>query len=78
MTRIMDLRNGDALIDIDGKLTICDWKTSKEVRSDEMLLNYCHQLGAYNYALRKLTGIECTQALVCIARRSEGQNYWIV
>ena len=35
-----------------------------------MLLNYCHQLGAYNYALRKLTGIECTQALVCIARRS--------
>ena len=60
----------DALIDIDGKLTICDWKTSKEVRSDEMLLNYCHQLGAYNYALRKLTGIECNQALVCIARRS--------
>jgi ATP-dependent exoDNAse (exonuclease V) beta subunit len=60
----------DALIDIDGKLTICDWKTSKEVRSDEMLINYCHQLGAYNYALRKLTGIECNQALVCIARRS--------
>ena len=60
----------DALIDIDGKLTICDWKTSKEVRSDEMLVNYCHQLGAYNYALRKLTGIECNQALVCIARRS--------
>jgi len=60
----------DALIDVDGKLTICDWKTSKEVRSEEMLTNYCHQLGAYNYALRKITGIECNQALVCIARRS--------
>ena len=60
----------DALIDIDGVLTICDWKTSKEVRSEEMLTNYCHQLGAYNYALRKITGIECNQALVCIARRS--------
>ena len=60
----------DALIDVDGVLTICDWKTSKEVRSEEMLTNYCHQLGAYNYALRKITGIECNQALVCIARRS--------
>jgi ATP-dependent exoDNAse (exonuclease V) beta subunit len=60
----------DALVDIDGKLTICDWKTSKEVRSEEMLTNYCHQLGAYNYALRKITGIECSQALICIARRS--------
>ena len=60
----------DALVDIDGKLTICDWKTSKEVRSEEMLTNYCHQLGAYNYALRNLTGIECSQALICIARRS--------
>ena len=39
MTKIMDLLVlADALIDIDGKLTICDWKTSKEVRSDEMLI----------------------------------------
>ena len=60
----------DALVDIDGKLTICDWKTSKDIRSEEMLTNYCHQLGAYNYALRNLTGIECSQALICIARRS--------
>ena len=60
----------DALVDIDGKLTICDWKTSKDIRSEEMLTNYCHQLGAYNYALRKITGIECSQALICIARRS--------
>ena len=32
------LNGCDALIDIDGKLTVCDWKTSKEIRSDEMLL----------------------------------------
>ena len=61
----------DALLDIDGDGPfIVDWKTAKEIRSDDMIEQFCHQLGAYNYALRKLTGIECTQALVCIARRS--------
>ena len=60
----------DALIDIDGVLTICDWKTSKDVRSDEMLVNYCHQLGAYNYALRKLTELNVTRPWYVLLERS--------
>ena len=60
----------DALIDIDGKLTICDWKTSKEVRSDDMIEQFCHQLGAYSLGLQHLTGIKPKYGAVVVARRS--------
>lgn len=60
----------DALVDIDGKLTICDWKTSARERSEEMLLNYKHQLGAYSHSLRGMTGIQPEAGAIVVARRS--------
>jgi hypothetical protein len=60
----------DALLDIDGKLTICDWKTSARERSEEMLLNYKDQLGAYSHSLRWMTSIQPEAGAIVVARRS--------
>ena len=61
----------DALLDIDGKGPfIVDWKTAKEVRSDDMIEQFCHQLGAYSIGLESLTGIAPKYGAVVVARRS--------
>ena len=60
----------DALLEIDGKLYITDWKTSERERSDELLLNYKHQLGAYASGLAYLTGIYPEAGAIVVARRS--------
>jgi len=60
----------DALIDVDGKLTICDWKTSERARSESMLRNYIHQCGAYSLGLESLTGIRPEAGAIVVARRS--------
>lgn len=60
----------DALLDVGGKLTIVDWKTSARARSDDMLLNYIHQLGAYSVGLKHLTGISAEAGAIVVARRS--------
>ena len=61
----------DALLDIDGDGPfIVDWKTAKEVRSDDMIEQFCHQLGAYSIGLEHLTGIKPKYGAVVVARRS--------
>jgi hypothetical protein len=61
----------DALLDIDGKGPfIVDWKTAKEARSDDMINQFCHQLGAYSLGLKSLTGIQAKYGAVVVARRS--------
>ena len=61
----------DALLDIDGKGPfIVDWKTAKEIRSDDMIEQFCHQLGAYSIGLESLTGIAPKYGAVVVARRS--------
>ncbi len=66
----------DALIDLCGTLTVADWKTSgasahqKEETKQARLLNYRHQLGAYNIGLKHLTGIVVPQAAIVLARRT--------
>ena len=61
----------DALLDIDGDGPfIVDWKTAKEVRSDDMIEQFCHQLGAYSLGLQCLTGIKPKYGAVVVARRS--------
>jgi len=61
----------DALLDIDGEGPfIVDWKTAKEVRSDDMIEQFCHQLGAYSIGLENLTGIKPKYGAVVVARRS--------
>ena len=60
----------DALLDVGGKLTIVDWKTSARARSDEMLTNYKHQLGAYSLGLKHLVGVEAAGGAIVVARRS--------
>ena len=47
-----------------------DWKTAKEVRSDDMIEQFCHQLGAYSIGLEHLTGIKPKYGAVVVARRS--------
>ena len=61
----------DALIDYNGKgPMICDWKTSFNKRSEELLTDYTDQLGAYSFALRQLTGINPAGGLIVVARRA--------
>jgi hypothetical protein len=60
----------DALLDIRGKgPLICDWKTSFNKRSEELLEDYMDQLGAYSLGLRHLTGIQARGGIVVVARR---------
>ena len=61
----------DALLDINGKGPIVtDWKTSTRERSEEMLVNYQDQLGAYSLGLRELTGIRAKGGVIVLARRT--------
>jgi ATP-dependent exoDNAse (exonuclease V) beta subunit len=61
----------DALLDIRGKGPyVVDWKTSFNARSEELLEDYCDQLGAYSVALRNLTAIKPVGGIVCVARRA--------
>lgn len=61
----------DAFLDIMGKgPLITDWKTSFNKRSEELLEDYCDQLGAYSLGLRHLTGIQAKGALIVVARRA--------
>ena len=58
-------------MDIDGVLTICDWKTSTTARSEELLRNYIHQLGAYSLGLKNHTqNLTPKAGAVVVARRS--------
>jgi hypothetical protein len=49
---------------------ICDWKTSQNKRSEEMLTDYTDQLGAYSLGLKHLTGIRAKGAVIVVARRA--------
>jgi hypothetical protein len=61
----------DALLDIQGKgPIIVDWKTSQRERSEEMLVNYQDQLGAYSLGLRAMTGIRAKGGVIVVARRT--------
>ena len=61
----------DALLDIQGKgPIIVDWKTSQRERSEEMLVNYQDQLGAYSLGLRAMTGIRPKGGVIVVARRT--------
>jgi hypothetical protein len=52
-----------------GAPLICDWKTSANRRSPEMLADYTLQLGAYSLGLEHLTGIQAAGAFIVVARR---------
>ena len=60
----------DCLLDVDGKLTITDFKTtgSSKDKPDKYLEDYFCQLGAYNLGLKHLTGIQAKQAAIIIAK----------
>ena len=61
----------DALLDINGKGPyVVDWKTSQKERSEEMLTNYIHQIGAYSKGLTHLTGIKPIGGCIVVARRT--------
>ena len=65
----------DFLGDIDGKLTVVDWKTSQNQKisdayGDTRISGYICQAGAYSLGLRHLTGIQAEAGAVVIARRS--------
>ena len=65
----------DALIDIAGKGPyICDWKTSFNKRSEELLTDYTDQLGAYSLGMRTLTGLQAKGGMIVIARRAGPPN----
>jgi ATP-dependent exoDNAse (exonuclease V) beta subunit len=59
----------DALIDVNGVLTVSDWKTSFRKRSPDMLKDYRDQLGAYSLGLKHILGLEVQQGAVVVSRR---------
>jgi len=63
----------DALIDVDGVLSITDWKTtgkSIHASNESQLSQYRDQAGAYALMLKHLTGIQAAGGAVVVARRS--------
>jgi len=63
----------DGLLDIQGTLCICDWKTTKKSIHSEMdavLEGYKAQAGAYSLGLTHLTGIVAPSAAIVVARRT--------
>lgn len=49
-------------------LTLLDWKTSKNRRTDDLVSDYMHQLGAYATAIDYVYGVQPERALLVIAR----------
>lgn len=49
---------------------ICDWKTSANKRSEEMLTDYCDQLGAYSLGLKHVANVRAKGAVIVVARRA--------
>ena len=49
---------------------ICDWKTSANKRSEEMLADYCDQLGAYSLGLKHVANVRAKGAVIVVARRA--------
>lgn len=61
----------DCLGYVDGKgPLILDWKTSFNRRSEELLTDYCDQLGAYSMGLRHMVGLQARGAYIVVARRA--------
>jgi ATP-dependent exoDNAse (exonuclease V) beta subunit len=63
----------DGLLDIQGTLCVCDWKTTKKSIHSEMdavLEGYKAQAGAYSLGLTHLTGIVAPSAAIVVARRT--------
>lgn len=60
-------------------LTLMDWKTSQNDRrkTPDLVIEYCHQLGAYAAGIRNTFGIEVERALLVIARpHGDGPDVW--
>ena len=65
--------SADGLLDIDGTLSICDWKTTRKSAHSFMgsvLEQYTDQCGAYSLGLTERTGIQVDQAVIVLARRT--------
>ena len=65
--------SADGLLDIDGTLSICDWKTTRKSAHSFMgsvLEQYTDQCGAYSIGLTERTGIQVDQAVIVLARRT--------
>ena len=63
-TQQSDLSSEDA----SNLLTLVDWKTSKNLRTADLVDDYFHQLGAYYEAISYVYGIQAERALLIIAR----------
>ncbi len=57
-------------------LTLFDWKTSKNKRDEELVLDYYDQLGAYAKAIHYVYGIRPERALLVIARPTGTPDLW--
>lgn len=60
----------DCLADVDGTLSLIDWKTSARKRDESMFEDYKVQAAAYRRLLRHVTGIDVPHAWIVVATRS--------
>ena len=73
--------SADALADVDGVTTVCDWKTTKKSAHacmDTVLEGYRCQAAAYALGLKERTGIEVDQAAIVLARRTGAPSVTLV
>jgi ATP-dependent exoDNAse (exonuclease V) beta subunit len=60
----------DALVNYDGQLWVCDWKTSKKLKRWNWIQDYCLQVAAYTAAINRVYqghGVRVAQAMIAIA-----------
>lgn len=58
------------------KLTLLDWKTSKNKRDEALILDYKHQLSAYAFGINYVYGVVPERAVLVIARPSGAPDVW--
>lgn len=60
----------DALVNYNGQLWVCDWKTSTKLKRWDWIQEHCLQVAAYTAAINRVyqsQGIRVAQALIAIA-----------
>lgn len=71
----------DAVMVYQGRICICDWKTSIKPKKLEWISDYCLQVAAYSKAFERVyeqTGIEVEGALIAIALdNTPAQTFWL-
>lgn len=68
----------DAIVVYDGELCIFDIKTSRKVRTADMVHDYFVQIAAYASAFESMTGIEINHGVIALTTHQSTNQEWLI